>query len=246
MPGDRPRVGTEGRTEEGSGSGTAGGIEDILGHTFSDRDLLKAALTHGSVRQAGRTPGRLEFLGDAVLELVVREHLLKLHPGDGEGALTRCKAALVSEKALARAGRARGIMDSVALGGGISGRAVPDSVVAGVLEALIGAVFLDSGGSLQAAGRAVERTVLGALGSSAVEDHPPLDACSRLQELCQGMALGTPGYMSERAGGSDHAPVYISRVVIAGRSFGPARGRSKKEAQQAVAAEAVEALESED
>ncbi|NLP05986.1 ribonuclease III [Candidatus Fermentibacteria bacterium] len=246
MPGDRPRLETEERTAERLEGGSAGDIEDILGHSFADRDLLRAALTHGSVRQAGRAPGRLEFLGDAVLELIVREHLMRLHPGDGEGALTRYKAALVSEKALARAGRAAGIMDSVALGGGVSGGAVPDSVVAGVLEALIGAVFLDSGGNLEAAGRAVERTVLGTLEISAVEDRPPMDACSRLQELCQGMALGTPGYVSERAGGSDHAPVFVSRVEIAGMSFGPASGRSKKEAQQAAAAEALEALESEE
>ncbi len=245
MPGDRPRLGSEERKTERSG-GSAGGVEGILGHTFLDRELLKAALARGSARQSGRESGRLEFLGDSVLELVVRDRLMTLHPCDDEGALTRRKAALVSEKALALAGRASGMMDFATLGGAAAGGVVPDSVVAGVLEALIGAVFTDTGGNLEAAGRAVERTVLGLLSSDAMEGSPPMDACSRLQELCQGMSLGLPCYLSERAGGSDHEPVFVSRVEIAGMSFGPASGRSKKEAQQAAAAEALEALESEE
>jgi ribonuclease III len=217
---------------------------ECLGYRFGDASLSRTAIVHRSSDEArdGSDSERLEFLGDAVLELLARELLLERHPADSEGSLTRLKAHLVSERALAMRGRALGLDRCVLVGSGLEPGSLPDSIVAGTSEALLGAVFLDGG--LAAARDVARRAFLEPL-LQAVPARPE-DPCSRLQELCQGCGRPLPEYSVERAGGLDHEPCFNADVTIAGVRTGRGSGGSKKEAQRAAAEEALKVLESEE
>jgi len=223
-------------------------LENRIGHVFQDRTLCESALTHKSWinerHEAGRTDNeRLEFLGDAVLALVVSDLLMRAFPDRSEGELSKTRAAIVSEAGLARAAEGIGLGDWIFLGRGedqAGGRHKP-SILSDALEALIGAIYLDGG--LPAAHRATERLFGAALRDA--ETTARLDFKSRLQERSQALLQSTPQYMVVGQEGPDHDKTFSVAILLGGREYGRATGKSKKEAEQSAAALALSALDSE-
>jgi len=218
-------------------------VEARLGHRFADRTLLETALTHRShANEAGREQNyeRLEFLGDAVLGLVTAEWLFRHRPAEAEGELSRLKAAAVSAPALARHAERIGLGGWLRLGVGEerSGGRAKTSLLADSLEALFGALFLDGG--LDAARRAIE-DYLAAGGVEEESRHP--DAKTALQERVQARGWQLPEYEVVSALGPDHAKSFTVEVRVRGELAGWGEGRSKKEAQQRAAADALARLE---
>jgi ribonuclease-3 len=221
-------------------------LEARLGYTFHDGALCETALTHTSWLNEATAPGRtdnerLEFLGDAVLALVVSDLLMRRLPGRAEGELTRVRAALVSESGLARAATGIDLGAWIFVGRGeerTGGRSRP-SILANALEALMGAIYLDGG--LPAAAAVAARLFDEALGD--VDRHARLDYKSRLQERAQALLQVAPVYAVVASEGPDHDKRFEVALTLAGREYGRAIGRSKKEAEQSAAAAALSALE---
>ena len=208
-----------------------------------DLELLERALTHRSYAyEHGGLPTneRLEFLGDAVLSLVVTDALYSRHPELAEGRLAKLRAAVVNMRALAHVARALGVGDHIRLGKGeeSSGGRDKSSILADTLEALIGAVYVEHG--VQIATEFVHRLVDPLMASSAALGAG-LDWKTSLQELTAELGLGVPEYrISEE--GPDHAKIFHARVVVEGLVRGQGGGRSKKEAEQGAAQAAFEGL----
>ena len=220
-------------------------LEARLGYTFRDRTLGETALTHTSWLNEATAPDRtdnerLEFLGDAVLALVVSDLLMRRLPDGAEGDLTRARAALVSEGGLARAASALDLGQWIFLGRGeerTGGRTRP-SILANALEALMGAVYLD-GGLPEAVVLAAR---LFAVEVADVEQHALLDYKSRLQERAQALLQTAPVYQVVAETGPDHDKRFEVALLLLGREWGRAIGRSKKEAEQSAASMALGAL----
>jgi ribonuclease-3 len=233
------------RAEQGGGLPE---LEARLGYAFRDKALAETALTHTSWLNEAAAPGRadnerLEFLGDAVLALVVSDLLMRRLPGSAEGDLTRARAALVSEGGLARAAGGIELGRFIFLGRGeerTGGRARP-SILADALEALMGAIYLDGG--LDAVAAVAARLFQNELGD--VESHARLDYKSRLQERAQALWQAAPVYEVVGESGPDHDKRFEVALSFAGREWARASGRSKKEAEQSAAAAALETLERE-
>ncbi|OPL20015.1 MAG: hypothetical protein AVO35_00725 [Candidatus Aegiribacteria sp. MLS_C] len=215
--------------------------EELLGLAFRDRELLRTALTHGSLHDeagTGTDYERLEFLGDAVLELITREFLLRRFPEEQEGSLTRRKIGIVKKGSLAVHGARMGLDRLVLVGRSFRSTASSRrSLAADVLEALIGAVYLDSG--LETAREFVTREILE---RSPVPDPGP-DPRSRLQEYCQGLGLELPAYRTVTMEGPDHRPSFTVMVTIGGREAGKGTGPTRKAAVEQAAARALENIE---
>jgi ribonuclease-3 len=208
-----------------------------------DADLLERALTHRSYAyENGGLPHneRLEFLGDAVLGLVVTDTLYRSHPDLPEGQLAKLRAAVVNMRALADIARGFGLGRYIRLGRGeqTTGGDDKSSILADTLEALIGAVYLSAGTELAA--RFVHRLVDPLLSSSA-RLGAGLDWKTSLQELTAAAALGVPEYVVDEEG-PDHEKVFHARALVGGDDVGAGTGRSKKEAEQQAAAAAWTAL----
>lgn len=206
-------------------------------------DLAERAVTHRSFAyENGGLPTneRLEFLGDAVLGLIVTEELYLRYPDLPEGQLAKLRAAVVNSRALAGVARGLGVGEYLRLGRGEQGSGGRDksSILADALEALIGALYL-------ARGAEVTRTwVLGAFAAlleQAAKLGAGLDWKTSLQELAAGRALGVPEYDVAEAG-PDHAKTFSAVAVVGGRQVGTGEGRSKKEAEQRAAEVAWTAL----
>jgi ribonuclease-3 len=220
-------------------------LEAKLDVRFRDRSLLHIALVHGSVGPEGRSRHgdnyeRLEFLGDAVLNLVISDHLYRLFPARLEGDLARLRAAIVSEGPLARVARAMDLGRYLLLGrgeekGGGRGRA---SLLADALEAVVGAVYIDSGYGV--AHYCVTRWFAEDL--ARLEEPGEGDFKSQLQELVQQQERRLPRYRITGQEGPEHSRVFVAVVEVNGRMLGEGRGRSKKEAEQAAAHQALEQL----
>jgi ribonuclease-3 len=220
-------------------------IENVLGVDFRDKELLQHALTHRSYAHEACFPPdatyeRLEFLGDAVLDVVVSDYLYRNHPELNEGDLTRIRANLVNMNSLADTARELGIGDYVRLskeeradGGGEKA-----SIVADALEALIGAVYLDHG--LDEAGRLCLRLFEKRL-EEAVSGTLDYDFKSRLQEMVVKEKGTLPRYRI-REEGPDHRKTFHADVFITDRRMGRGSGSSKKEAEQAAAREALDRM----
>jgi ribonuclease-3 len=204
-----------------------------------DADLLERALTHRSYAyENGGLPHneRLEFLGDAVLGLVVTDHLYREHPDLPEGQLAKLRAAVVNMRALAGIARTLGLGRHIKLGRGeqTTGGEDKSSILADTLEALIGAVYLSAG--TEPAARFVHHLVDPLLSSSA-RLGAGLDWKTSLQELTAAAALGVPEYVVAEEG-PDHEKVFFASALVAGATEGTGTGRSKKEAEQQAAAAA--------
>ena len=208
--------------------------------------LLFQALTHRSYAyENGGLPTneRLEFLGDSVLGIVVTAALYRRHPELPEGQLAKLRAAVVNMRALAGVGRTLELGQYLMLGRGeeASGGRDKSSILADTVEALIGAVYLESG--IEVATVFVHRLVDPLLDSSA-ELGAGLDWKTSLQELTAIAALGVPEYVVAEEG-PDHAKLFHAIAMVQGVNYGEGSGRSKKEAEQAAAAAAFGRIEAE-
>jgi ribonuclease III len=225
-----------------SAPSAAKAIEVRLGHEFADRGLLTEALTHSSAtgRNRGRRSNeRLEFLGDRVLGLVIADLLIALYPVEGEGDLSRRHAALVRRETLAEVAIDLGAAQWLVVGRSeeeAGGRGNP-ALLANVVEALIGALYLDAG--IDAAGRFIRQHWLPRLQAMAV---PPRDAKTSLQEWAQSRGLGLPSYEVAAVAGPAHAPRFDVTVSLAGCA-GRAVAGSKRAAEQAAAEQLLAHLE---
>ena len=218
-----------------------------LGFEFGDPGLLVQALSHRSwCAEAGGVPSneRLEFLGDAVLGLVVAEHCYRTYPELPEGSLAKVRAAVVNTHVLAEVALELDLGHMVLLGRGedSSGGRRKASILANSVEALIGAVYLDQGWD-SAAGlvlRLLDTRIAEAAAGPGAEDFK-----TRLQELVIRRAGQLPRYDVDGTG-PDHARRYTARVFVNGSPTGIGEGRSKKDAEQAAARSAWDALHGED
>jgi ribonuclease III len=210
-----------------------GPLEEKLGHRFSDRDLLKRALTHASAT-AVLSNERLEFLGDRVLGLVIADTLHARHASESEGALTVRFHALVRAEACARAAEAAGLTDYIKLAGtGFDSARAKAAILSDVCEAVIAAIYLDGG---MAAARAfIERYWSGMLEDPG-QGAEMRDAKTRLQEWAQGRGLAAPAYREAARLGPAHAPHFRIEVFVAGQAPEAGEGGSKREAEQDAAA----------
>lgn len=210
-------------------------------------ELLGQALRHGSyVRERGlnelESNQRLEFLGDAVLDVVFADLLYRTHPELPEGDLTRLKAALVRKSALARVANDMGLGEVLLLGRGeeATGGREKASLLADALEALIGAVFI--AGGWEAARDFVTEHFSSVLAEA--EDSDSLrDDKSSLQELLQGQGIEPPTYRVVRTDGPPHSRRFSVEAILNGSVIGTGEGRSKQAAEQAAAAMALEAVD---
>jgi ribonuclease-3 len=222
------------------------GLSEKLGRQFSNPELLARAMAHRS--WCAENPGnlsneRLEFLGDAVLGLVVTAHVYRLYPDLPEGHLAQVRASVVNAATLAEAAEELEIGPALLLGKGenaSSGREKP-TILADAMEAVIGAVYLDGGWE------AAETLVLGVLGDrirEAAAGPGASDYKTRLQELAAHRFDELPRY-DVQGDGPDHAKHFTATVLLRGRALGSGQGRSKKQAEQAAARIAWAALAAE-
>jgi ribonuclease III len=213
-------------------------LQERLGVRFTDRDLLQRALTHPSysLEQGGDDYERLEFLGDAVLAWVVSTHLFDAFPGLDEGCLTRMKIALTSGRTLAGIAREVGLSPWLRFGKGAVREADRDSVLENAFEALVGAVYLESGPD--AARSFVVRWLVERVDPDLLR-ATVADPKSRLQEHSQGLGLGLPVYEIVERTGPAHQPRFTAKVSVGVDVLGRGEGASKQEAQQAAASAAL-------
>jgi len=214
-------------------------LERLLGVRFKDAELRETALTHRSYafeNVLDNNNERLEFLGDAVLGIVVTDMAFREFTEMPEGELAKLRAAIVNMGALAEVGRDLGIGRFVLLGKGeeMSGGRDKSSILADALEALLGAIYLDRG--LDAARRLIERLFRPRM-IAYVRGEGERDYKTILQELASADLHALPEYrISER--GPDHQKEFTATVLLAGKEWGSGMGRSKKEAEQQAAHEA--------
>jgi ribonuclease III len=210
-----------------------------ISHSFRDPSLLALALTHSSVHE-DRDNERLEFLGDAALDLVVAEELFRHHSDLPEGDLTELKAWVVSRKTLAEAAREMELEVLVRLGPGLKERALPRSVLANLYEAVLGAVYLDAG--LEAVRVFVLDTLakpLAEVRSRSQGQNPK----QRFQQICQRDHAALPVYAVLDDRGEAHARAFLVAAEAGGVRYPSAWGRTRKEAEMWAAYEALLVLE---
>jgi len=220
-------------------------LQNRLGYQFKDVGLLRLALTHPSVsHEQGNNAAhnqRLEFLGDAVLQLVISRELYHTYPSYGEGPLTKARANLVNRKTLATQAQALGLGKDVVLSRGedLSGGRERPSTLADTFEAVVGAIFLDGGYEV---GRAFIlkqfESHLGELQVIPSISNPK----GELQELLQAASADPPAYRLENARGPDHDRIFECTVHHAGKELGRGSGKNKKEAESNAALAALSRL----
>lgn len=219
------------------------GIDRALGVRFRDRGLCELALTHRSYAfEQGLEANneRLEFLGDAVLGLVVTDMAFREFPEMSEGELAKLRAAIVNMGALAEVARDLGLGRFVLLGKGeeMSGGRDKASILADVLEALLGAIYLDRG--LETARRLIERLFRPRM-IAYVRGEGDRDYKTILQELASAELRTLPEYRISETG-PDHEKEFTATVYLGGKAYGTGIGRSKKEAEQQAAHQAYRTL----
>ena len=220
-------------------------LEGILGVSFSDKKTLLSAVTHRSFLNENRNAmqehnERLEFLGDAVLELVVTDYLFSKYPEKPEGELTSVRAALVNTNMLSETSTKLGINEFLLLSKGESkdmGRA-RQYILANAYEAIVGAIFLDLG--YPTAREFIARTLFD-LTDNIVAKRLWQDAKSRFQEKAQELANVTPSYQTLREEGPDHNREFTVGVFLRHELVAEGTGKAKQEAEQVAAEKALEA-----
>ncbi|UCC22484.1 MAG: ribonuclease III [Planctomycetota bacterium] len=213
-------------------------IEQIIGHRFSNPNLLSKALTHSSAADNRLFSNeRLEFLGDAVLAVVICQTIFERFGGYLEGDLTKIKSMLVSRRTCARITKELGLHKFLRLGKGMTSvRSLTSSLAAGLLEAIIAAIYIDSG--FEAAKSFILRT-FGPLIEQANAEESHGNFKSVLQQYAQQNLNTTPAYTLLDERGPDHNKCFESAVVMCGRHFSSAWGTNKKEAEQKAAFNAL-------
>ncbi|MEW6747427.1 MAG: ribonuclease III [Planctomycetota bacterium] len=219
-------------------------FEEMLGYTFHDVALLRQALTHSSVKDASHPSNEtLEFLGDSVLGMVIADYVYRELPGANEGDLTRVKSVVVSRSALAKLAQKLGIHDHLAVGKGIrKRRALPPSIAANAVEALIAALYLDGG--LERATVFVLQHFIPLIRTVTKNRHAK-NYKSLLQQLVQRQLAITPEYPLLETTGPDHLKTFEVAARVGNRVFPSARGRTKKAAEQRAARLALRILREE-
>jgi ribonuclease-3 len=213
-----------------------GELERTLGYTFAQPDLLAFALTHPSAASPGEPHyERMEFLGDAVLDLAIADLLMRRFPDAKEGALSKDRASIVNGRTLATKAIAIGVAQRLRLGKGEekSGGRAKTSILAAAFEAIVGAIYTDGG--LVPAQEVVERLFADDIGGPAAER----DYKTELQEISYRRYRTQPVYELVAARGPDHAKRFTTRIRISGRELGIGEGASKKSSEQAAAREAL-------
>lgn len=219
-------------------------LEKKLNYTFKNSELLKNALTHSSYANENRAEGissneRLEFLGDSVLGFVTAKHLYSMQPTLSEGRMTRLRAELVCEQSLHGVALDLDLGRYLRMGHGEEkngGRTRP-SILADAVEAVIAAMFLDGG--IAAPESFIERMILS---PESIEAHHAADYKTELQELVQQKSGQVLTYAPTGESGPDHAKVFSASVSLNGEIIGEGSGRTKKEAEQAAACQALKKL----
>lgn len=215
-------------------------LENEIGYQFKDKSLLKQALTHSSFSneqkiRKWKNYERIEFLGDAVLELVSSDYFYRTYPEETEGNLTKMRAAAVCEQALAITARQLKLGSYMIFGKGeeANGGRERESIIADAVEAVIGAIYLDA--SLEEAKKFIYRFVLNDL------DHKRLfyDAKSILQEHVQETKAGELVYELIREEGPEHDKLFVVEARLNDVMIGSGEGKSKKTAQQHAAYDAL-------
>ncbi|HEV7297810.1 MAG TPA: ribonuclease III [Tepidisphaeraceae bacterium] len=215
--------------------------EQVLGYTFKNPNMLKEALTHASIADNRLNSNeRMEFLGDAVLDLIICEALYLRFPEYLEGELTKVKSAVVSRRTCAEVSNETGLTDLLIIGKGISSReAMPSSLAAAVYESIVAAVYLDGGFEVVKA--YVLRTMTAKMEEIASNSHQQ-NYKALLQQHAQKMLGGSPMYELLDEKGPDHSKCFEVGVVIDTRRFTSAWGPNKKMAEQKAALLALEEL----
>lgn len=211
-------------------------LQNLIGYTFKDSELLREALTHSSVKKKENYE-RLEFLGDRVLGLVIAELLYKRFPQESEGDLARRLASLVQGATVAMLAGQIFLADFIVLSDSErdSGGAEKENILADVFEALIGAVYLDGG--LPPCRDLITRQWSGVLDSMI---RPPQHPKTQVQEWAQGRALPLPAYEVLEQSGPDHAPVFEVEIRVEGFKPLRAQGRTRQEAEKEAANKFIE------
>lgn len=232
-------------------------FEERLGYQFRDKQLLVTALTHSSaipeLRAVAEAAGldssaiqdneRLEFLGDAVLDLLASEFLVAAYPDWREGQLSRSRAHLVNSYALQDAAKRLGIGEFLRLGRGEekTGGREKGAILADALEAVVAAIYLDSG--LSAAQELLHRALFSHIRGDRSQRMADSDRKSALQEFLQGRGLPPAEYRLAREEGPDHQKVFYVEVWSLGECLATGDGNTKKEAEQKAARSALERLQ---
>jgi len=218
-------------------------LEEKLNISFKDKNLLAQAFCHRSY--LNENPGfgtghneRLEFLGDAVLELIVSERLFLDHPDEGEGSLTSWRAALVNSKSLSKTARELDFDDFLLLSRGErkeKGKARQE-ILANTFEAFVGALYLDRGYKI--CKKFIEAHLTAKL-PSILENHEFVDCKSRFQEIAQEKEKVTPRYEVLKEWGPDHAKNFVAGIFLGEKLVAQGEGLSKQEAEEAAAREGL-------
>lgn len=219
-------------------------LEEKIGITFKDKDLLDSAFVHKSYmneyhgKEKKEDNERLEFLGDAVLELVVTEYLYKAYPHKSEGDLTNWRSALVKGKHLAEVAKDLKLGNYLYLSKGEekSGGRKKNYILANTLEALIGALYLDKGYRITHG--FISSVILKRL-EQILEEGLHIDAKSHFQELTQEKVGVTPEYKLISESGPDHAKKFVMAVFIGDKKAGEGQGSSKQKAEEDAARKAL-------
>ena len=219
-------------------------LEEKLGYQFKNRQLLSTAVTHSSYANESKGRAecneRLEFLGDSVLGFVVADYLFRNHPEMPEGNLTKTRAALVCEKALSGFAAQIGLGDFLLLSNGEkhSGGRTRPSILADAFEAVIAAIYLDSG--IEQARKFILRFVVPAVRSQ--KQNTFKDYKTQLQEIIQQNPEEQLSYALVGESGPDHKKHFVVEVRLNNNVIGKGGGKSKKEAEQQAAREALELM----
>ena len=215
-------------------------FQQVIGYRFSNIDLLIQALTHSSFvneQKINKKPDyeRLEFLGDAILEMISSEFLFKKYPDKKEGEMSKIRASLVCEPALAFCAEQIDLKKYIQLGKGeeATGGRKKESIIADVMEAVIGALFLDGG--IEQSKRFIDRYVLTNADSMAMFS----DSKSILQEFVQAGGLGQIKYEICGESGPEHDKIFDVRVLVGDKNLGEGTGKTKKAAEQKAAYQAL-------
>lgn len=219
-------------------------FQKTIQYDFQNINLLKNALTHSSYINEGRSPQignneRLEFLGDAILDAVISDHLYSRLENVEEGELTKVRAIIVCERSLAACGARLSIGNYLRLGKGEenSGGRNRHSIVADAMEAVIGAIYLDGG--WEAAHSFVIR-IFSEMIEDAASGKLHMDYKTEIQERLQSHGEADISYVIEKEEGPDHDKTFYANLVFQGSVIGRGSGRSKKEAEQQAAKQALE------
>ena len=223
---------------------TAQRLESALGLKFRDPELLQQALVHRSLlnEQGGQPEDsyeRLEYLGDAVLELTVSTELFRRFPLLNEGDLTKLRSALVRRESLAKVARRLSLGDFLLLGKGEenTGGRQRDSILAAAFEAVVAAVYLDQG--YDQASRFVAQSLDPELEQISQQGTPPDNPKSGLQERVQAIGCSTPKYRLASSEGPDHRPLFTVEVLVDGEVAGTGQGGKRSDAEQSAARDAL-------